>query len=216
MNILDILKEAEFDTSLYEGFDMTDVHCHLLNKTMDMVIEKRKSKKNAGDGGEAQGDGESRPSRVMVKYINPEDSKWKSMEPIIHSLFDENILDPNKNDAVILILTEEMNDSNKKTVYLNLKQFYEKWGIYVVISTLDRLQFNILNHQLVPKHIVLSLEETDELKRKYGIKEIEKEIPEISRFDPVAQMILLRPGQVCKIIRDSKSASESLYYRVCV
>ncbi len=207
INILDILETAGYDTSIYKGFDMTDVHCRFLNNEMDMVIEKSTSTDSKSD---------TRAPRVLVKYLLPEDSKWRAMEQIVHRIFDEQILDTKKNDAAILILTDEMNDSNKKTVYLNLKQLYEKWGIYVVVTTLDRLQFNILNHQLVPKHTVLSSEQTDELKRKYGIKEIETEIPEISRFDPVAQMILLRPGQVCEIIRDSKSAGQSLYYRVCV
>ena len=40
--------------------------------------------------------------------------------------------------------------------------------------------------------------------------------PDISRFDPVARVIGLRPGQVCHIIRPSKTAIEANYYRVCI
>ena len=40
--------------------------------------------------------------------------------------------------------------------------------------------------------------------------------PEISRFDPVAQAIGLRPKEVCKIIRSSETAITSTYYRMCL
>lgn len=41
------------------------------------------------------------------------------------------------------------------------------------------------------------------------------EFPEISRFDPVAKTIGLRPGKLCKITRSSPTAVESNYYRLC-
>ena len=40
-------------------------------------------------------------------------------------------------------------------------------------------------------------------------------MPQISRYDPVAQAIGLRPGQICKITRPSKTAITSNYYRIC-
>jgi DNA-directed RNA polymerase subunit H (RpoH/RPB5) len=42
------------------------------------------------------------------------------------------------------------------------------------------------------------------------------QFPDISRFDPVAQIIGIRPGQVCEIIRPSKTAISAYYYRICV
>ena len=50
---------------------------------------------------------------------------------------------------------------------------------------------------------------------KYNLMQ-RTQFPEISRFDPVARVIGLRPGQICKITRPSKTAIESNYYRVCV
>jgi DNA-directed RNA polymerase subunit H (RpoH/RPB5) len=50
---------------------------------------------------------------------------------------------------------------------------------------------------------------------KYNITD-KNQFPDISRFDPVARAIGLRPGQVCHIIRPSKTAIETDYYRVCV
>jgi DNA-directed RNA polymerase subunit H (RpoH/RPB5) len=51
--------------------------------------------------------------------------------------------------------------------------------------------------------------------KKYNIL-IKIHIPDISRFDPVAQVIGLRPGKVCQIIRPSKTSVTANYYRVCV
>jgi len=41
-------------------------------------------------------------------------------------------------------------------------------------------------------------------------------MPQISRFDPVACAIFLRPGDVCKIIRYDKISFENEFYRVCI
>ena len=44
----------------------------------------------------------------------------------------------------------------------------------------------------------------------------DNQLPEISRFDPVAQAIGMRPGNICEIIRPSKTAIYAPYYRICV
>jgi DNA-directed RNA polymerase subunit H (RpoH/RPB5) len=82
------------------------------------------------------------------------------------------------------------------------------------LQPLKRLQFNILEHVLVPPHRILSKEETILVKKRYNIME-ENQFPYISRFDPVAQAIGIRPGEVCEIIRPSKTAITGTYYRIC-
>ena len=79
---------------------------------------------------------------------------------------------------------------------------------------LERLQFNLLEHSYVPKHVIMNEAEIIEMKKKYNIKD-DIEIPEISRFDPVAVAIGMRPGDVCKIVRPSKTAITANYYRLC-
>ena len=49
---------------------------------------------------------------------------------------------------------------------------------------------------------------------KYHITNI-SQFPEISRFDPVAQALGMRPTQVCEILRPSPTAIVSPYYRYC-
>ena len=44
----------------------------------------------------------------------------------------------------------------------------------------------------------------------------DSQLPEISRYDPVALVIGLRPGEVCKIIRPSPTAITTEYFRLCI
>jgi DNA-directed RNA polymerase subunit H (RpoH/RPB5) len=41
-------------------------------------------------------------------------------------------------------------------------------------------------------------------------------LPEISRFDPQALVVGLRPGDICKIDRSSVTALNTNYYRICI
>ena len=54
----------------------------------------------------------------------------------------------------------------------------------------------------------------NKIMEKYNIRE-RKQFPEISRFDPVAMALGMRPNLVCEIIRPTKSTIESKYYRLC-
>jgi DNA-directed RNA polymerase subunit H (RpoH/RPB5) len=101
---------------------------------------------------------------------------------------------------------------------------YDNRGIFVVVHNIARLQRNILKHTLVPKHTILFdeiwqaeevMSDLEKIKRQFNLKNL-NQLPEISRFDPVALLIELRPGQVCKIERHSITSVDSVYYRICV
>ena len=66
----------------------------------------------------------------------------------------------------------------------------------------------------MPPHRVLMDPELETIMKRYNIVD-KTQIPNISRFDPVARVIGLRPGQVCEILRPSKTSIISNYYRVC-
>ena len=51
--------------------------------------------------------------------------------------------------------------------------------------------------------------------KKYSLKDV-KQLPEISRFDPQALAMCLRPGQICSLNRDSVTALNYKYYRYCI
>ena len=91
---------------------------------------------------------------------------------------------------------------------------YLRDNIFFVIFNLKQLAFNILNHALVPPHRILSKEEDVAMRKKYNITS-DSELPEISRFDPVAKAIGIRPKEVCEILRPSKTSVITKFYRLC-
>jgi DNA-directed RNA polymerase subunit H (RpoH/RPB5) len=82
------------------------------------------------------------------------------------------------------------------------------------ILYIDTLCRNLLNHQLVPKHI--PIRDPDEIKDiLIKTNSLITQLPSILRTDPISKLIRLCPGNICKIIRNSDKAGESIYYRLC-
>ena len=69
-------------------------------------------------------------------------------------------------------------------------------------------------HQLVPKHILLTEREKEELLQKFGISL--RQLPRISLEDAAIKEMNPKIGDVVKIMRKSATAGESEYYRVVV
>ena len=68
---------------------------------------------------------------------------------------------------------------------------------------------------MAPPHKVLSEEEKQNIMKLYNITD-ELLLPEISRFDPPAIAIGLRPSQVTEILRSSQTSLTTKYYRYCL
>jgi len=93
------------------------------------------------------------------------------------------------------------------------KQLMTENGIQA-ISEESLPPFNIFEHDLVPKHVVLSKEEADELLQKYRIQPYQ--LPIIQKNDPAIIFIGGQPGDIIKIVRKSVTAGEAVYYRYVV
>jgi len=78
-----------------------------------------------------------------------------------------------------------------------------------------KTKINLSNHELIPKHIVLSQKEKEEVMKMYGIKRL-NQFPKISKSDPIVSMIEAKQDDLIKIIRKSNTAKESVYYRVVI
>ena len=68
---------------------------------------------------------------------------------------------------------------------------------------------------MVPKHVVLTNKERQDIIKIYGIKKL-NQFPKILKSDPVIMALKAKPGDLVKIIRKSDINKESIYYRVVV
>tara|TARA_B100000497_G_scaffold90345_1_gene100782 strand:- start:45 stop:677 length:633 start_codon:yes stop_codon:yes gene_type:complete len=148
---------------------------------------------------------------ALVKYFMGKTIKVSMLQTITSELFTEDGFDPNINTIVIMV-DNEPNSSVQETV----KQIYAEENVCFIIYNIKRLLFNIHDHKLVPKHRILTTIEKERFLEKYTIINPKNELPTLSRFDPVALSIFIKPDQICEITRNSINGIESKYYRLCV
>jgi DNA-directed RNA polymerase subunit H (RpoH/RPB5) len=193
--ILEVLEEnLGYNVADYTRFSINEIDAMYSNDQLDMLLTNKKTNK-----------------KVYIKYyLSAKQIRPQNLDNIIEDLYYvDNIL--TKDDDLIIITEDEPNETiTNKQEYL-----YNRDGVFVVVHNIQRLQFNILEHELVPKMKILSEDETKQLIKKYNLKSAEQ-LPQIGRFDPQALMICLRPNKVVEITRDSITAISTKYYRICV
>tara|TARA_Y100000817_G_C16683746_1_gene467123 strand:- start:305 stop:781 length:477 start_codon:yes stop_codon:yes gene_type:complete len=147
--------------------------------------------------------------KIYIKYRTEKKVKPADIYEIIDDLYViEQTLTPD--DNLIIISKDPINDTIKGI----LEEIFRSDGYFVIIFDVKSLLFNILEHELVPMHRVMSKDEKQAFYHEMNIQK-DEQMPTISRFDPVAKAICMRPGEVCEIIRSSSTAIKEKYYRLC-
>jgi DNA-directed RNA polymerase subunit H (RpoH/RPB5) len=82
------------------------------------------------------------------------------------------------------------------------------------VFTEAELMIDLVSHIAVPKHEILSDEETEIFLKDYIAKK--REIPKIFLSDPVSKYFNAKVGQIFRIIRPSEVAGQSIYYRMVI
>ena len=197
--ILELMEKQGYNVKDYSNFSINEVNSMKQNNQLDMLLETHDDKVTA----------ENPKKKVYIRYYLTSRPAAKNIQEMIDDLF---VLTETlkKSDTLFIIIKDEPNE----TLINEIKHIWEADGIFIVIESIKRLQFNILEHVLVPPHQVLKDEDVEEIMKYYNITN-KRQFPDISRFDPVARIIGLRPGQVCEIIRPSKTSITSKYYRIC-
>lgn len=191
-NLLEILEERGFSIANYSNFTITEVGILTENNQLDMLLENTSTNK-----------------KIYVKYYVTKLIKPQNIYDIVEDLFHlESILE--KKDDLMIIIKDEPND----TLLENIKDIWVTDKIYISLVNIKRLQFNILKHTLVPKHTILNDDEKELFMKKYNILD-NSQIPDISYFSPVSIVIGLRPNDVVKIERNSRTSIKSDFYRIC-
>jgi DNA-directed RNA polymerase subunit H (RpoH/RPB5) len=198
--ILELMEKQGYNINDYANFSINEVNSMKQNNQLDMLLE---TKEDAITN-------ETPRKKIYIRFYLTVRPAPKNIQEMIDDLF---ILSETlkKTDTLFIIIKDDPNE----TLINELKHIWESEGIFIVVESIKRLQFNILNHVLVPPHRVIEESEVEKIMKKYNITN-KNQFPDISRFDPVARVIGLRPGQVCHITRPSKTSILANYYRICI
>lgn len=197
--ILDLMGKQGYNIEDYANFSVSEVNSMKQNNQLDMLLEKKEENPVT-----------KRKNKIYIRYYLGKTIRPANLQEMIDDLFNlEEIL--KKDDTLFIIIKDEINE----TLTNELKHIWESDGIFIVVENIKRLQFNILTHELVPEHTIVPESEVVNIMKKYNITD-KIQFPDISRFDPVSRAIGLRPGQLCHIVRPSKTAIKADYYRICI
>jgi DNA-directed RNA polymerase subunit H len=192
-NLIEILKERGYDVSDYDDFSINHVAVLYQHDQLDLLLKNKQDK------------------QIFVKhYLDKKSLKGKTIYEMLDDLFTVGKI-LNKEDDLLIITLDDPND----TITTILNTIWENHEIYISVISIKRLLFNILRHEHVPKHEILTNEESIHLFDHYNVND-PSQLPQISRYDPVAVAIGLRPKQICRITRKSKASIENYYYRYCI
>jgi DNA-directed RNA polymerase subunit H len=186
---------AGYSTVAYDHASIEEVNAMDINSQLDMLVMNENK------------------TKLYVNYHIGEDRfSDRTLNSLCNTIFGDANDGPilSKDDILIIILMEDVTE----TVTTHLMRLYDRYGYFIIPRPIDQLQFNILEHKLVPRHTIVPNSDVPELLIRYHASL--EHLPKLSRFDPVARAICIRPNQVCEIKRPSNSACSSLYYRVCI
>ena len=234
------LHGERYDTSEYADFTINEMDAMIKHSQCDMLLRERedpaaaattttdpkegakgakgaKEKEMKKEEGAKEKEKEGRERKklyIIFHNVNGQKASKTIRKPVVDEyvqdlFFVERVL--SKQDTLVIIIDDEPNDTMKACV----KTLFDKDGIYVILLNIRRLQFNITRIRGVPPHRIMDDAEKAALFVRYNLTS-EAQLPEISRFDPVAMAIGLRPHEVCCISRKSPTALVHQYYRICV
>ncbi len=208
--IIEMLNYRGYNTSKYNKYLNEELQLLVSNGKLDMLV-----------------DHETQDRSLLVHYMEPTGSKisLKQLKILINCFNDrnDNKFIKHNTDTVIIISPDIVTDTIKDNIYLNYEQsinddnrtniLYK--GLYIQLFEIKSLLYNIMKHDLVPEHKIITEQEyEDEIKNVYKINK-GNQLPVILKSDPVAMFIGLRPKDVCRIKRPSETSGFYNNYRYC-
>ena len=198
---MEILEQRGYNVEDYKNFSLREFGEMFQNNQLDMLLELKDDDDTLSKHGS---------KKVFVKYHLRTKITSKNLWTMVEDIFDiEELLEYDTGE--LIIITE--NIPNASNIAL-LNSIYNNDSAFINIISYKELQYNKLKHTMVPKHTIMSEDEKEEVKKKYNIDGDDK-FPDISRHDPIARLIGLKPGQLCHIERYSLSSGKVPYYRIC-
>lgn len=197
--ILDMIQSRGFDVKSYKNYTRNEI---------DIMFRNMPTKASPDESPLDISVNNNQSNKLIVKYV----INYKLRTAFIISLIDDIISSLNENDTLILIVKDKIN--NIEPLENILDSYYEKSKIFVQIFWIDKLQINITQHSLVPKHEIINEMEKNNILKEWNITSF-NQLPLILSKDPVAKYLGMKKGDVCKITRSSETAGIYSSYRFC-
>ena len=133
---------------------------------------------------------------IYIKFVNGKLTTIRKI-PNIDEFF------VNGKNKKKLIVVKDINQKAYKQFmeYKDTEVFWEK-----------NLKINLVDHEIVPEHILMSEKEKEEFLKSTGIKK--KDMSKINVTDPVSRYYNAKVGDIFKIIRASVTSGYSTHYRL--
>ena len=151
--LLEQLTQIGYATNSYMNSSINEVNAMFNNKQLDMLLHHTVN-----------------PTKLYVRYAIESKTTESIIDALCNDLFEINEKNEEpptltRNDIIIVIFQNDINE----TITNKLKIIWEQSGYYIIPSTIQRLQFNVLKHKLVHPHRTLPQNEVDILFKKYNI-----------------------------------------------
>jgi DNA-directed RNA polymerase I, II, and III subunit RPABC1 len=124
-------------------------------------------------------------------------------------------------DVNVMIIFSEISKNKKtKTTQINHTQtsnkLKDKVNKFIQIFTYNELSFNIVDHDLVPKHeLITDTDEIDEIIEGYRLQS-KWRLPHTKEHDPISKYYNAKRGNVFRITKPSITSGIYVKYRVVV
>lgn len=170
--------------------------------------------------------------KYTKKFVETEND---DMEYIIQLDYDKNYNTEIKNKKVyIKIFDYKISSINKTSPIGEFISKYDKEYKFLVVQDIstraedmvdtyetqveifkfNKLQSDITEHDLVPRHVVLTKEDGEKVLEAYRARK--RDMPLIRSNEPISKYYNVKPGEIVKIYRPSPSTGEFVAYRLVI
>lgn len=149
-------------------------------------------------------------------------------------VYNINLDDKEKTKLIIKLLPQKVTSVSKTSNIVDFLNTHKKYHNIIIVKELSKkadqviksnypntevfleenLLINIVDHDLVPKHEILTKEEAETFYEKYNCKK--RNMPKILTSDPVARYYNMKIGDICRIIRPSETSGYTVTYRLVI
>lgn len=136
---------------------------------------------------------------VYVNFINQNITTFSKSSSLYTFL-------QNNNDKYIILITNDITSKSEESIkskFSNIEIFKKKY-----------FKINLVDHELVPKHVLLNLKETENFLKEYNVTK--RQMPKIFVTDQVARYYNAKSGMVFQIHQYSQLSGYNVTYRFCI